>query len=129
MDEGGNKKPHSPPGKAPTLEPSSENNLRPNVSLPRKKVTSVNGARVNRGVNDDITEAVTETAENPGNKIMGIKQADPTEMLFPHKENPSIECMNGTDFTGMDITYNELYNPINQAANLYSVQVDYVGPS
>ena len=37
--------------------------------------------------------------------------------------------MNGTDFTDMEVTYNELYNPINQAANLYSVQVDYVGPS
>lgn len=128
-DEGGNRKPHSPPRKAPTPETSSENNLRPTVSLPRKEVTPVNGAGVNHGINDDITEAITETAENPGNKTMGIKRADPTELLFPRKENPSIECMNGNDFTGMEVTYNELYNPVNQAANLYSVQVDYVVPS
>ena len=28
----------------------------------------------------------------------------------------------------MEVTYNELYNSTNQATNLYSVQVEYVGP-
>ena len=28
----------------------------------------------------------------------------------------------------MEVTYNELYNSTNQATNLYSVQVEYIGP-
>lgn len=53
------------------------------------------------------------------------------EQVYDHKDTPRTKttCTNGIEDTSMEVMYNELYNSTNQATNLYSVQVEYEGPT
>ena len=94
-------------------------------------VTPNDGFGENHGINDNNDGTVSKVALNQGIKDTGINRADSTKLVYDHKDTPCTKttCTNGIEDTSMEVTYNELYNSTNQAANLYSVQVEYVGPT
>ena len=112
------------------LKARPKQDLRPRVLPWSNAVTPNDGFGENQGINDNNDGTVSKVVLNQGIKDTGINGADSTELVYDHKDTPGTKttCTNGIEDTSMEVTYNELYNT-NQATNLYSVQVEYVGPT
>nr|POE88713.1 hypothetical protein CFP56_55445 [Quercus suber] len=130
-DDGRNRELNSPIERDTMSKARPKQDLRLRVPPRSNAVTPNNGFGENYRSNDNNDGMVSKAALNQRIKDNGINGADSTELVYDHKDTPCTKttCTNGIEDMGMEVTYNELYNSINQAANLYSVQVEYVGPT